>query len=103
VRFSKEAEEIRATGNISQQLAEAFHRNTTPKDFRDAVPNYLHDFESIFSKESFDVLPDQKPWDYAIELVPDAKLGNCKIYPLSRDEQKELDIFLEENLTSRHI
>jgi hypothetical protein len=51
-------EHIRATGNISQRLAEAFHQNTTPKDFRDAVPNYLHDFEDVFSKESFDTLPE---------------------------------------------
>jgi len=96
-------EEIRATGNISQRLAEAFHRNSAPKDFRDAVPNYLHDFEDVFSKESFDALPEQKPWDHAIELVPNAEMGNCKIYPLSWDEQAELDTFVEENLVSRRI
>jgi hypothetical protein len=101
--LSEDAEEIRATGNISQRLAEAFHRNSAPKDFRDAVPDYLQDFEKVFSKESFDALPERKPWDHAIELVPDATLGNCKIYPLSRDEQLELDAFLEENLATGRI
>src|SRR5579859_3461024 len=98
-----EEEEIQATENFSQRLAQAFQQYTTPKDFRDAVPNYLHDFKSVFSKESFDTLPEQKPLDNAIELVPNAEVGNCKIYPLSRDEQKELDEFLKENLNSGRI
>jgi hypothetical protein len=97
------AEEIRATANISQRLAEAFHRNDAPKDFRDAVPNYLHDFEDVFAKESFDTLPERKIWDHAIELIPDAESSNCKIYPMSRDEQTELDKFVEESLASGRI
>src|SRR5215471_343236 len=98
-----DSEEIRATSNISQRLAEAYHRNEAPKDFRDDIPNYLSEFEGVFAKESFDALPERKPWDHAIELVPDAELGNCKIYPLSRDEQSELDAFLEESLASGRI
>jgi hypothetical protein len=103
VNVGGERRHIRATGNISQQLAEAFHHNSAPKDFRDAVPNYLHDFEDVFAKESFDALPERKPWDHGIELIPDSKTANCKIYPLSRDEQAELDAFLEENLASGRI
>jgi hypothetical protein len=99
----EEVEEIRSTGNFSQRLAEAHHRNSEKKDFRDAVPDYLHNFEDVFSKESFDALPGRKQWDHAIELVPDAEMANCKIYPLSRSEQTELDGFLQENLDSGQI
>src|SRR3978361_1296839 len=96
-------EYIRATGNVSQRLAEAFHKNSAVKDFRDTVPSYLHDYEDVFAKSSFDVLPDRKPWDHAVELIPDAKPANCKVYPLSPNEQKELDAFIQENLATGRI
>jgi hypothetical protein len=95
--------EVRATSNISQRLAEAFHKNSTPKSFSDSVPSHLHDFEDVFSKESFDSLPSQKPWDHVIELIPGATPSSCKVYPLSPDEQKQLDKFLDEHLTSGRI
>jgi len=84
-------------------LAEAFHRNAKPKLFCNSVPTYLHDFEVVFSKSSFDALPTCKPWDYVIKLVPDAKPVNCKVYPLVPNEQKELNEFILENLQTGHI
>ena len=38
-----------------------------------------------------------------IELIPDVKLANCKVYPIAPNEQAELDEFLRKNLTSGHI
>ena len=38
-----------------------------------------------------------------IELVPNVQPINCKIYPLSTEEQKQLDKFLTENLQSGRI
>ena len=52
------AEFVRATSNVSQRLAEAFHKNTQPKSFSDSVPTHLHDFEDLFAKSLFDQLPD---------------------------------------------
>jgi hypothetical protein len=104
--------DIRATSTISQRLAEAFKRNnepvksgTSPVDPRSGVPDYLQEFDDVFSKESFDVLPESKPWDHAIELIPGEKssVGGCKVYPLSPSEQKELDGFIQENLESGRI
>ena len=57
----------------------------------------------MFSKDSFDELPETKPWDHAVELTPDASPKSCKVYPLSASEQKELDAFLKENLESGRI
>ena len=57
----------------------------------------------MFSKESFDDLPDHKPWDHAIELVPGEMPAGCKVYPLSPSKQKELDTFIQENLDSGRI
>jgi hypothetical protein len=95
--------DIRATGNFLQHLAEAYNKNVKVKSFHDDIPNHLHDFEDIFSEESYDVLPECKQWDHAIELVPNAQMCNCKIYPLSPVEQKGLDEFIEENLASGQI
>jgi hypothetical protein len=48
-----------ATSTISQQLAEAFSKNSKKPTFRDLVPESLHDFEDSFNKESFDTLLEQ--------------------------------------------
>jgi hypothetical protein len=77
-----EAELIHVSLNISQHLAEAFHKNTMPKTFHESVPTHLHNFGDLFSKSLFDHLPDCKIWDHVIELVPNSKASNCKVYPL---------------------
>ena len=87
--------EIRASSTISQRLAEAFQTNMEATTL---VPEYLKEFTSVFSKQTFDVLPEPKEWDHAVELIPGSKPSGCKIYPLSPAEQKELDMFLKENL-----
>ena len=52
---------------------------------------------------SFDDLPNPKPWDHAIELIPGGAPSGCKVYPLSPSEQKELNAFLKENLETGRI
>ena len=81
-------EEVRATSTISQRLAEAFKRNSEldrssmgPNASAEGIPDRFREFHSVFSKESFDVLPDHKPWDHAIELVPGETPAGCKVTP----------------------
>ena len=59
--------------------------------------------ELVFAKEDFDILPEHRQWDHAIELIPGLEPKSSKVYPLSPVEQKELDSFLEENLRTRRI
>ena len=93
------AAEIRASSTILQHLAKAFKLNSEASASSNcAIPNYLKEFEDVFSKESFDTLPELKQWDHAVELVPGEKATNCKVYPLFPAEQEELDKFLRENL-----
>jgi hypothetical protein len=101
--FHNESAEVSTTQNISQRLAEMFHKNSETKSFRDLALDYQHDFEDVFPKTSFDELPAWKPWDHAIELILDAQNKSCKVYPLSISEQEQLDKFLKENLTSGQI
>ena len=57
----------------------------------------------MFSKQSFDVLPEPREWDHAVEIIPGSKPTGCKVYSLSPVEQKELDAFLKENLEMGQI
>ena len=54
----------------------------------------------MFTKESFGELPEQKQWDHTIELVPGSRPFSTNVYPISPIEQKELDDFLDKNLSS---
>ena len=57
----------------------------------------------MFSKESFDELPEWKQWDHVIDLKPESQPFSMKVYPMSPIKQKELDDFLEVNLLSSCI
>ncbi|CDO77972.1 hypothetical protein BN946_scf184861.g1 [Trametes cinnabarina] len=79
------------------------HKSCTAKSFEDIVPEHYRDFRDVFDEATFSTLPEHRPWDHAIELLPDAKPYCGKIYPMSLDEQKALDDFLEENLRTGRI
>jgi hypothetical protein len=96
-------QEIHATGTFFQHLAEAHLQNMAPRLFRDSIPDYLHEYKDVFAKESFDTFPEWCQWDHAIELVPDSKLSNCKVYPMSMTKQAKLDHFIMEHQQTGHI
>ncbi|SJL15735.1 uncharacterized protein ARMOST_19240 [Armillaria ostoyae] len=89
---------IRAVHHAND-LAAAANAEKPQKTFEEMVPPDYRSFRDLFSKENFDELPERKPWDHAIELIPNAKSTlDCKVYPLNRNEQEQLDKFLDENL-----
>jgi len=61
------------------------------------------EFQSVFAKEDFDILPEHRKWDHTIELIPGAEPKSSKVYLLSPLEQEELNAFLEENLCTGRI
>ncbi len=94
---------IRAVHHTND-LAAAAHADKPKKMFEEMVPEHYHSFRDLFSKENFDELPERKSWDHAIELVPNVKSTlDCKVYPLNRNEQEQLNKFLDENLESGRI
>jgi hypothetical protein len=86
----------------AQELAEAENQKKE-KMTEEKILEQYREFVKVFAKESFDALPDRKPWDHAIKLKPGSKAVDCKIYPLSSEENKKLDEFLVENLKSGRI
>jgi len=102
--FSEPAvEDLHATSTISQKLAERACRVLETQKGLLTLPDCAKGFESVFAKENFDILPEHRQWDHAIELVPGSEPKSSKVYPLSLVEQKELDSFLEENLRTEQI
>jgi len=51
------------------------------------LPEYK-DYADIFSQEKINALPEHSKYDHRIDLIPEAKLPDGPIYPLSK---KELD------------
>ncbi len=88
----------------ANDLAAKASEGKETKTFEEMVPEWCRDFADLFEKGNFDKLPEPKTWDHAIELIPNANANlDCKVYPLNRNEQAELDKFLDENLSSGRI
>ena len=96
-------EDLRAASTTSQKLAEGAHQSTEARKEPFVLPDCIKEFESVFAKKDFNVLPEHRQWDHAIELIPGSEPKSLKVYPLSPVEQKELDSFLEENLYTGRI
>jgi len=82
----------------SQRLTEGARHSKEAQATTTPLPAYVVEFQFMFTKEDFDILPEHCKWDHAIELIPGAEPKLSKVYPLSLLEQTELDAFLEENL-----
>jgi hypothetical protein len=103
--WNHEDELVRYIRGISKsnELASAAIKNKRETTFEEGALDWLKPYQDIFSKEEFDKLPPRRSCDHAIELLPEFKASDCKIYPLTGDEEKSLDEFLEENLRSGRI
>jgi len=97
------AEDLCATSTTFQKLAEGARRSAEAQKEPFILPNCIRGFESVFAKEDFNILPEHRQWNHAIELIPGLEPKSSKVYPLSPVEQKELDTFLEENLCTGRI
>ena len=68
------------------------------------VPTEYHSYNKVFSEEQAMRFPASRPWDHAIELLPDASHAlDCKVYLLTPKEQEALNQFLEEHLKKGYI
>ena len=94
---------LQAMATTSQRLTEGARRSVEAQAAATLLPAYIVEFQSVFAKEDFDILPEHRKWDHTIELIPGAEPKSSKVYPLSPLEQAELDAFLEENLCTGRI
>jgi hypothetical protein len=67
------------------------------------VPLHFWDFEDVFTHSTFNSLPAHSSFDHQINLEETFVPQRGKIYALSPWEQKVLEEFLEESLSSGQI
>src|SRR6202012_5430897 len=88
----------------AQQIAEQVSKAKGKKTFEEMVPEYYRDFTKVFSEEESQRLPEHQPWDHAIDLETNAvKHWKIKSYPMSANEQGELDKFLKEHISKGYL
>ena len=57
----------------------------------------------MFGKVKFERMPTRKPWDHTINLREDFVPRKGRIYPLSRTEKEEVQVFVESQLKKGYI
>ena len=74
------------------------------KTWDQIVPPQYHNRAKVFSEEEAKRFPQHQPWDVTIDLVENTpKVLDCKIYPLTLEEQGKLDKYIKENLEKGYI
>jgi hypothetical protein len=68
------------------------------------LPKEYQDFARLFSDEAADRFPPSREWDHTIDLKPEAPDAlDCKVYPMTRDEDTALEKFLDEMVAKGYI
>ncbi|KAL0165965.1 hypothetical protein M9458_037809, partial [Cirrhinus mrigala] len=67
------------------------------------IPSIYSNFSYVFCPKRASQLPPHRPWDCAIDLVPDAPLPRGRIYPLSLPESKAMEKYIKEALSQGYI
>ena len=88
---------------ISTELAIKENDKKEEKTDEELVPDELHDYLDIFSKEKDHQFPEPWPWDHKIEMKEGFEPKSFKNYNLTPAEQIELDKFFKENLEKGYI
>ncbi|KAK3526515.1 hypothetical protein QTP70_030648 [Hemibagrus guttatus] len=60
------------------------------------LPEEYRDYQDVFSQMTTTKLPPHRPWDCAIDLLPDAKLPKGRDYALSIPENKAMEEYISE-------
>ena len=72
--------------------------------WKSQVPEWVHKFESVFSKTKSERMPTHKPWDHAIEFEEGAKLPPIgKVYPLDQRQRSSFDEWIREERRKGYI
>ena len=68
------------------------------------VPEKYQQHAKVFSKEASQHFLPKRLWDHMIELKPETPdVIDCKIYPLTQQEDKALVAFLDKQLKKGYI
>lgn len=92
-----------ARTTVSTQLAVEAGSKAADDKATVAIPDYLKTYHQVFEKKAAERMPKPRAWDHPIDLRPDFKPRDCKLYPLSPLKMQELRKFIDENLAKGYI
>jgi len=75
----------------------------TLEEAQKQVPKEYWEFLEVFSKRLSEHMPLRKPWDHGIDLKEDFPPKKGRLIPLSVDEQKEVESFLDDQPAKGYI
>jgi len=88
---------------VASELAQ-LATDKTIRTYEEMVPKEYQRYQKVFSKDRSHRFPPPRPWDHAIELLPEApKTIDCKVYPMTQGEKESLAKFIEEQLAKGYI
>jgi len=67
------------------------------------LPEYIHLFTHLFNNKKFENLPEQREWNYEINLMEAPKELNTKAYTMKVKKEEALDQWLDKQLKARLI
>ncbi|KAL0172961.1 hypothetical protein M9458_033272 [Cirrhinus mrigala] len=67
------------------------------------IPVEYSSFADVFCPKRASQLPPHRPWDCAIDLLPDAPVPKVRIYPLLLPEQQAMEEYVQEALAQGYI
>ena len=86
-----------------KQLAAARDSDPNPSANTQSLPEYLREYEDVFSAEKADTQPDHAPHDHSIELEPGKAPPHKPIYGLTEVEREVLKTYIKDALAKGWI
>ncbi len=89
---------------VASELAQLAEQNKRKRTYEEMVPEEYRKYQKIFNEEQSHRFPPKRPWDHAIDLLPEApNTIDCKIYPTTQSEKEALNKFVKEQLAKGYI
>ena len=76
----------------AMKLAQTIAKQVLKWHAKQQIPKEYNQYLKVFKKKPSERLPEHKPWDHEINLKVDWKPKPSKIYPLSVEEMKTLQM-----------
>ena len=76
---------------------------STLEEAQKLLPHEYWDYLDVFLKRKSKHMLLRKPWDHGIDLKEDFPPKKGQLIPLSVDEQKEVEAFLDDQLSKGYI
>ena len=88
---------------IHKQKSETPVDKSLLKEAQKCVPHEYWKYLNVFSKAKSQWMPMHKPWDHGIDLKQDFQPKKGQLIPLLVDEQKEVEVLLDDQLAKEYI